>query len=366
MIDVDVDLESGAFRLTAQFASDASIVGLFGRSGAGKTTLIHAIAGIVRPSRGRIRIDDAVLFDSTRRIDLSIQARRIGYVFQHALLFPHLSVESNLLYGHALRPHVERTIEPRDVIDLLGLTSLLERRPATLSGGERQRVAIGRALLAQPRLLLMDEPLASLDAQRKVEILDYIERLRDRLHIPIVYVSHSIPEITRLADTMVVLADGRCVAADDPERVVDQIGHGPDGDASSDLDAGSLIDARVAAHDDVDRLTTLAFNGGQLLVPMIEAGVGARVRAYLRSRDLSLALQRPEGISIVNVLAGKIVAINERPGAAADVRVAVGATMLTARVTQRSVRQLGLLHGHDVHVLIKAVSLDQRSTGYPS
>lgn len=230
MIDVDIELERGGFRLSAKFASDAPIVGLFGRSGAGKSTLVNAIAGVVRPLRGRIWINDVALFDSMLKVDLPIQARRIGYVFQHALLFPHLSVESNLLYGHKLRTGGERHIEPSSVIELLGIGPLLGRKPVTLSGGERQRVAIGRALLAQPRLLLMDEPLASLDVQRKSEILEYIEQLRDRLHIPIVYVSHSIPEITRLADTIVVLKDGKCIAADVSKRETEQLA----GDLSDD------------------------------------------------------------------------------------------------------------------------------------
>ena len=361
MIDVDISIERGDFRLAATFASDASIVGLFGRSGAGKTSVINAIAGIVRPTRGHVRIDGVTLFDAASNVDLPIQSRRIGYVFQHALLFPHLSVESNLLYGLRLRPREERRIEPADVIALLGLAALLARKPSTLSGGERQRVAIGRALLAQPRVLLMDEPLASLDIQRKTEILDYIERLRDRLSIPIVYVSHSIAEIARLADTVVVLADGRSVDAGHVDSVLARLGHDPLGDAD---DSGSLIDARVVAHDVIDRLTTLAFDGGELIVPQVDAKPGERVRAYVRSRDIALSLDRPDRISIVNVLAGTITSISESTTAMLDVGVAVGNVTFTARVTRRSVRELGLEHGSEVHVLIKAVTFDRNSMGY--
>ena len=361
MIDVDVTIERGDFRLAATFLSDASIVGLFGRSGAGKTSVINAIAGIVRPTRGHVRIDGVTLFDAKLAVDLPIRLRRIGYVFQHALLFPHLSVESNLLYGLRLRSRDERRIEPTDVIALLGLGQLLSRKPASLSGGERQRVAIGRALLAQPRVLLMDEPLASLDMQRKTEILDYIERLRDRLSIPIVYVSHSIAEIARLADTVVVLADGRSVDAGHADSVLARLGHDPLGDAD---ESGSLIDAHVVAQDVFDCLTTLAFDGGTMIVPQVDAKIGERVRAYVRSRDIALSLERPDGISILNVLSGTITSISESTVAMLDVGVSVGNVRFTARITRRSLRELDLENGLQVHVLIKAMSFDHGSMGY--
>ena len=212
MIDVDIAQRVGTFALDAKFSVDAPVVGLFGASGSGKTSIVNAIAGITRPHRGTIRINGEVLFDTAKGIDVRPEHRRVGYVFQDALLFPHLDVKSNLTYGQRLRQPSERVIDEQHVVDLLGLAPLLSRRPRTLSGGEKQRVAIGRALLAQPRILLMDEPLASLDTPRKMEILDYIERLRDDLRIPIVYVSHSADEIARLADKVVLLADGKCVA----------------------------------------------------------------------------------------------------------------------------------------------------------
>src|SRR4030095_14427391 len=203
MIDVDLEQQVGNFVLRARFAADAPVVGLFGRSGAGKSTLVHPIAGVTPPRRGHVRIGDVTLFDSAQGIDLSPQERRVGYVFQDALLFPHLSVEANLLYGHHLRSAPVRFIQRLHVIAALGLATLLDRKPGALSGGEKQRVAIGRALLAQPRILLLDEPLASLDTARKAEILAYIERLRDDLGIPMIYVSHSVTEIARLTDTTV-------------------------------------------------------------------------------------------------------------------------------------------------------------------
>jgi molybdate transport system ATP-binding protein len=226
MIDVDIAQRVGGFSLDVKFAADAPIVGLFGRSGSGKTTVVNAIAGVSKPHRGTIRMNGEVLFDSARRIDVRPEHRRVGYVFQDALLFPHLDVRANLTYGQRLRPPAERVIEESRVVDLLGLGPLLGRRPRTLSGGEKQRVAIGRALLAQPRILLMDEPLASLDVPRKTEILDYIERLRDEVAIPIVYVSHAVEEIARVANTIVVLADGKCVAVGGVDEMLPRIERG--------------------------------------------------------------------------------------------------------------------------------------------
>ena len=220
MIDIDIEKRLGAFELAVRFTVDAPVVGLFGHSGAGKTSVVNAIAGIVTPERGRIAVNGLALYDSALGIDVAVDRRRVGYVFQDPLLFPHLSVEANLLYGLRLRAPAERVIEPARIVELLGLRSMLGRRPATLSGGERQRVAIGRALLAQPRILLMDEPLSALDPARKVEIIDYIERLRAELRIPIVYVSHSLAEIARLADAAVLIEGGRCIAAGDVDDVL--------------------------------------------------------------------------------------------------------------------------------------------------
>jgi molybdate transport system ATP-binding protein len=361
MIDVDIEQQLGAFHLCVKFSAEAPIVGLFGRSGAGKSSVINVIAGITQPLRGVIRINDLVLFDAAQGIDLRPEERRVGYVFQDALLFPHMDVESNLLYGQRRRSTAERFIEPAQVIDLLGVGALLHRKPRTLSGGEKQRVAIGRALLAQPRILLMDEPLAALDLPRRTEILDYIERLRDELHIPIMYVSHSIPEITRLADTVVVLSDGKCLAVGDVERVMGRLDLKP---ATGRYEAGSLIDTRVTAQDSKHQLTTLAFEGGQLVVPHVDAIVGERVRARIRARDVSLAVARPTRISILNVLPGRVTFIDVETGPIVDVQLAVGSAALTARITRRSLHELGIHVGQELYALIKAVSFDQRSVGY--
>jgi molybdate transport system ATP-binding protein len=361
MIDIDIEQRLGAFQLAVKFAVEAPIVGLFGRSGSGKTSVVNAIAGIGKPLRGWIRINDAVLFDAAKRIDLPPEERRVGYVFQDALLFPHMDVESNLLYGQRLRSAKDRFIDEARVVELLGLGALLRRKPKTLSGGEKQRVAIGRALLAQPRILLMDEPLAALDVPRKTEILDYVERLRDELHIPIVYVSHSVTEISRLADTVVVLADGKCLAVGDLDEVMGRLDLKP---ATGRYEAGSILDTRVAAHDSRDQLTTLAFDGGELIVPHLDARIGERVRARIRARDVSLSIRRPTEISILNVLRASVTAIDDETGPIVDLQLAVGSAALVARITRRSFQQLRISNGQELYALVKSVSFDQRSVGY--
>lgn len=360
MIEVDVEERLGDFRLEVKFEADAPIVGLFGRSGAGKTSVVNAIAGIGRPHRGTIRINGDTLLDTSRGLDLPPERRRVGYVFQDALLFPHLDVQANLTYGQRLRAPAERFIAQDRVVDLLGLGELLQRMPRTLSGGEKQRVAIGRALLAQPRILLMDEPLAALDVARKSEILDYVERLRDELAIPIVYVSHSVAEITRLADTVVVLSEGKCLAAGDVEDVMGRADLRP---ATGRYEAGTLVDTEVLRHDEASQLTALRFDGGELLVPRVDAAIGDRVRARIRARDVSLATRRPEAISILNILPGRVMSVEEGAGPIVDLQVAVGSATIAARISRRSKDELDVAAGRDVFVLVKAISFDQRSVG---
>jgi molybdate transport system ATP-binding protein len=217
---VEVERKLGAFRLRASFAADVGVTALFGRSGSGKSSLVNVIAGLLKPDRGRVEVGGRVLFDSERGIDVPTARRRIGYVFQDGRLFPHFSVRWNLLYGRFFNGANERNVQFEHVVELLGLTQLLERRPAGLSGGEKQRVAIGRALLASPQVLLMDEPLASIDEHRKAEILQYIERLREEVNIPIVYVSHTVEEVMRLADTVVMMSEGAVRAVGRPEEVI--------------------------------------------------------------------------------------------------------------------------------------------------
>ena len=361
MLDVDVAVPRGKFHLEAAFASDAPIVALFGRSGSGKTTLVNAIAGIARPRRGRIVIGERVLYDSAGGIDLAPEKRRVGYVFQDALLFPHLSVRGNLAYGESLTAPAERFVDAERVIALLGIRDLLDRNPASLSGGEKQRVAIGRALMASPRILLLDEPLASLDGARKAEILAYIELLRDELRLPMVYVSHALEEVTRLADRVVVISDGRVIAEGPAAQALSSTDMGA---LTGRFDEGAVIEARVARHDTAFELTTLAFAGGELIVPNVDALAGEPVRVRVRARDVSLALARPAGITIQNVLEASVVSIGHEFGAIVDVGLAIGGTGLTARITRKAAAELALAPGSRVFAMVKAVSIDRRSVGF--
>ena len=358
-LTLDIERRLGAFRLEAAFDAGAGITALFGRSGAGKTSLVNAIAGILRPDRGRIMIGGEPVFDSSAGIDVPTPARRIGYVFQEGRLFPHLSVAQNLRYA-GLFSRGAPASQFAHVVELLGLKDLLERRPGTLSGGEKQRVAIGRALLSSPRLLLLDEPLASLDAHRKNEVMQYIELLRDEIRIPVVYVSHSAEEVVRLADTVVLLAAGRVSAVGGAEDVMGR----PDLRAATGaFEGGAVIEARVTAQDMDSDLATLTFDGGTLTATNVDALIGEPVRVRIRARDVSIALERPRRISIQNVLEGTIAEVRAGSGGVVDVAIAIGGTMLRSRVTQRASQQLGLAKGLPVYALVKAVSLSRAATG---
>ena len=360
-IEVDVARPLGAFHLEATFESEAVVTALFGRSGCGKTTVLNMIAGLLRPERGRIAVADRILYDSSSGIDVPPERRRIGYVFQDGLLLPHLSVRQNLLYGRFFTPQAERWADVSQVVALLDLAPLLERRPHHLSGGEKQRVAIGRALLASPRLLLMDEPLASLDAGRRGEVLYYIERLRDELRIPIVYVSHAIEEVVRLAENMVLLSEGGVVAAGPVRELMGRIELRR---MIGRYEGGAVVETRVTEQDLASGLARLSFAGGELLVADVDALVGETLRVRVRARDVSIALERPRDISILNCLRGRIVEIGAEPGASVDVRLDVAGTPIIARITRHSAHALRLATGQEVWALVKAVSLDRHSVGY--
>jgi molybdate transport system ATP-binding protein len=360
-IEADVALRLGAFALEAKLESDAGVTALFGRSGSGKTTLLNCIAGLARPQQGRIRVGDAVFFDSAAGIDLPAKQRRIGYVFQEGRLLPHLTVGQNLAYGRFFTPQAERYADFDRVVGLLDLAPLLARRPHHLSGGEKQRVAIGRALLASPRLLLMDEPLASLDAARKGEILYYIERLRDEMRLPIVYVSHAIDEVVRLADTVALLSEGKVVASGTVAQMAGRLELRP---YLGRFEGGAVIEAKVVEQDLAMGLARLAFRGGELYAPDVDALVGATVRVRVRARDVSLALSRPQDASFLNVLAGTVTALGEEDGASLDVQLDVAGTPLIARITRKSALALGIAPGRPVYALVKAVAIDRHSVGF--
>ena len=359
MLEVEISGRWGDFALDATFESDARVTALFGRSGAGKTSIVEALAGLRRPAAGRVVVDDVVLFDSDRGIDLAPERRRLGYVFQDARLFPHMTVARNLGYGARRAPRDAPGADFGEVVRLLDLAPFLARRPADLSGGERQRVAIGRALLAGPRVLLMDEPLASLDSALKHEILPFIERLAESGATAIVYVTHAMEEVLRLADRLVLVSEGRIAAQGGVEELLSRLDLTPD---TGRFDAGSAFACEVATHDERWDLSHLRFPGGGFWVPRIDLDPGARLRVRVRARDVSLALMPPERSSVLNVFAGEVIEVGATEGPQVDVLVDIGVP-LRARITRRSLEELAIRPGVAVHAVVKAVAIDRASLG---
>lgn len=361
MLEVHLEHQLGDLNLNVNFEAGPGITALFGRSGAGKTTLANAVAGLLTPQNSRIVLNGKVLVDTQDDVHLPPHKRQLGYVFQNARLFPHLTVAQNLNFGisYALTPLAKG---PRDeLIELLGIAPLLARRPAALSGGERQRVALGRALFTAPALLLMDEPLAALDTPRKEEILPYIERLRDTPGgtVPILYVSHAVDEIARLADRILVLQDGRIATQgtvfdvlSDPV-VVPLIGV---------REAGSIITATVTSHAQ-DGLSTLATSTGTLELPGVTAAVGTRLRLRVLAQDVILSRTRPEGLSSVNILPVTVTGVRSGEGPGAAVALNAGDDRLLARLTLRAVQDLGLEPGTQCHAIVKATTVARGSIG---
>ena len=357
MIEIDVEKRVGNFTLETQFDTPSiGVTALFGRSGSGKTTLVDMIAGLTSPTRGRIVVDQQVMFDSEQNVDLPPEKRQLGYVFQEDRLFPHMSVASNLRYG---RSHANNGPDFNRIVELLGIGTLLDRRPGSLSGGEKQRVSIGRALLANPRLLLMDEPLASLDSARKNEILPFIEEFSNELKIPIIYVSHAMDEIIRLANTIVLISDGRIATVGSMEEVTSRLDLRP---MTGRYEAGSVIRAVVTGHEQENDLTRLNFAGGTLRVPRIPSPPGHELRIRIRARDVSLAIDKPKNISVMNIFPGVISEISEQDGAAADILVDTGVP-IWARISKASVKSLELVPGKRVHAMVKTVAIDRYSLG---
>jgi molybdate transport system ATP-binding protein len=318
--------------------------------------VVNVIAGLVRPQRARIEVAGEILVDTDRDVFVPPHRRRLGYVFQEPRLFPHLTVRQNVLYGRWFRPRAERRAPLDQVVDVLGLAPLLDRRPGGLSGGEKQRVAIARAWRASPRLLLMDEPLSSLDAGRKDEILPYIERLRDESRIPIVYVSHAMAEVARLATQVVLLEAGRVSAVGTVDEVLSRTEALPPWARG---DASAIVEARVVDHDEAAALTTLHCRAGTLRLPRIELPVGVTVRVRIPARDVLIAVTAPEGLSARNVMPAVVSEVSAADGAVVDVRLDVGGDTLISRVTRHTVLALGIKPGRHVFAIIKAVAFDQ-------
>ncbi|EBA13253.1 molybdenum ABC transporter ATP-binding protein [Roseobacter sp. CCS2] len=352
MISVDIKKRLGDFQLDLQFDAPTSVTAIFGRSGSGKTSAVNAVAGLLRPDAGRIAIGDAVLFDQASKIHLSPQQRRIGYVFQDARLFPHMTVMRNLNYGGS---H-----DADRVIAVLGLEQLLDRMPAHLSGGERQRVALGRALMCDPQLLLMDEPLAALDAPRKAEILPFIERLRDEMQVPMLYVSHDVSEVARLATTLVVIEDGRVTIAGPVGTVLSQPETVP---LVGPRAAGAVIETKVAGRLLDDGLTELAFSGGRIVLPGLLGVLRQTVRIRIPAQDVILAKQAPAGLSALNVLPVTITRIEYGRGPGVAVGLKAGKDQLLARVTRRSALRMELAVGQQIYAIIKATAVGPEDIG---
>jgi molybdate transport system ATP-binding protein len=360
MIEVEAEHSFGDFTLDAKFASAGRFTALFGHSGSGKTTLLNIIAGLVRPRRGRVAINGTVLSDSAKGIFLPPHARKLGTVFQEGRLFPHLTVRQNLLYGawFAKAPGKESSLSRAAA--LLGIEPLLGRYPARLSGGEQQRVAIGRALLASPSLLLMDEPLASLDEPRKHEIMPYLERLRDEARIPIVYVSHSVTEVARLSDALVILEAGKVRAAGPTIELMQRLDLIP---ATGTGEAGAIIEATVESHDDRYGLTSLRSRAGLWRVPRLEAARGQAVRMQIKARDVMIALARPSEMSALNVIEARVAEIGPMDGPGVEIKLDSGGEALVARITRYSAELLSLRAGTQVFAVIKSVSVSRESLG---
>lgn len=347
----------GGFVLDAAFSVPMrGVTALFGKSGSGKTTVLRAMAGLARVP-GRLSVGGEVWQDSDGTFRPP-HRRPIGYVFQEASLFPHLSVRRNLLYGARRAGRNATPIGFDEAVDLLGLARLLERAPDRLSGGERQRVAIGRALLSHPRLLLMDEPLSALDEAARGEILAVFERLHTALSIPVIHVSHDLAEVARLADRMVVLSAGRVVAEGTVAAVMERLDLEP---ATGRFEAGVVLTATVTGHDDRFHLTRLDLAGQPVSIPQVDVAAGEEVRLRIRARDVALATAVPAGISIRNRLSGRIAEIAASPdGPYAETLVDIGGARLRARVTREAVADLGLEVGAPVHALVKTISFDGR------
>ncbi|MBI3446270.1 MAG: molybdenum ABC transporter ATP-binding protein [Magnetospirillum sp.] len=354
MLDLAVTRRQGDFHLDVRLCAGPGVTALYGRSGSGKTSVINMVAGLSRPDSGHITVDGRVLFDSAAGIDLAPETRRLGYVFQEHRLFPHLSVRGNLEFGMKRLAAAERTQSFDQVVEVLGVEHLLDRHPSKLSGGEKQRVAIGRALLASPRILLMDEPLAALDPARKAELLPFIAQLSRRFSTPILYVSHSMDEVLRLADTLALMDQGRMAAAGPLEVLLSDPGLRP---LTGRYEAGAVVSAIIASHDSSFGISRLSFPGGTLLVSQSELPVGARIRVRIHARDIAIAIDAPERVSIRNVLPASVVSVSPADSFLVDVVLACGPTRLWVQITALAQAQLNLAAGMRVHALVKALTI---------
>lgn len=359
-LSLDFELALGSFELSIREDLPlAGITGIFGPSGAGKTSLLRVLAGLEPAARGRVALDGAVWQDETKYVPT--HERGLGYVFQDGRLFPHLDVRANLSFASRQGRGRDRDrdrglgrIGFDHVVAALDLGGLLDRDTTSLSGGERQRVAIGRALLASPRLLLMDEPASSLDLDRKREVVRMIEALPERFGLPVIYVTHDVDELVRLADEIVILRGGRVADRGPLRDVLERVDLSDSGES---VETGAMIEGVVDAH--TERMTEIAIGTQMLRIPRIEAAPGRRVRMRIHGRDVVVAVRRPDGLSIRNVLPAEIEGIETGESAHCRVRLRVGGQRLSAIITRDALDDLGLAAGQQVYALIKSVALDE-------
>lgn len=354
-IKLALDLNYGNFSIAVDLSlPEKSITTLFGPSGAGKSTLLRCIAGLERANNGYIQIADDVWQDEKQGYFRPTSKRSLGYIFQEPRLFSHLSVQKNLEYGYNRIPKAERRVQWHDVIDVLDIAHLLQRKPSRLSGGEQQRVAIGRALLTSPKLLLMDEPLAALDPSRKQEVLPFIRQLHDLLEIPIIYVSHSLAEVLQITDEMVLLDNGSKVASGTLPKLFSNMALSRYlGDMS-----GSILETTVTSYDKLFSLNHLTFEGGVLQIPGEARETGSLLRIQILARHVGIALKKPEMSSFLNILPAKIIAIDASNETAHTVQLTldVGVPLL-ANISKKSLHDLALKTNDPCYALIKAVSV---------
>ncbi len=362
-MSVDLSLKGriGGFALDVAFnLPDRGVTALFGPSGCGKTTILRCIAGLMR-MEGRLSVGADTWQDCSTGTFLAPHKRPVGYVFQDQRLFPHLTVEGNLLFGTKRLGRRRADIQKRfvEIVELLGCGPLLRRGVDGLSGGERQRVAIGRALLAEPKILLLDEPLSALDRDAKDDLLNHLEALQQALSIPVLHVSHDIAEVARLAPNAVVLSRGSVVASGETPQVFERLDLHPH---TGRFEAGALVTTRFVDTDRTYLLSRLEHAGQSIWVPEVNARPGDIVRIRIRARDVALSLNRPEGISIRNILSGTVAEIREEPSTAfAEALVDIGGARLRARITRATVAELNLVPGKSVYALIKAITFDRRN-----
>lgn len=354
-LTVNINHRFQSFHLNASFESEGGVTALFGRSGSGKTSMIRIIAGLTKPDSGKVVLDDTTLADSEKRLFVPGYKRRFGYVFQEARLFPHMTVQQNLDYGRWFTPKTNRQSNSDQIIEMLGIGALLSRHPDKLSGGEKQRVAIGRALLSSPRMLLMDEPLAALDEARKLEILPYLERLRDEMRMPIIYVSHSVAEVARLADKVIVMKDGKVESAGPAEDV---LGQSAFANHLERREMGSILSGKIEAVHEEYGLLTVRLKQKSLTIPAKAGDIGKTVRVHIPARDVMLATEHPKGLSALNILQGTVKDTSEITDGMVTVSVNCGGDTILSRITALSQQRLELERGKAVFAIVKSAALD--------